>query len=96
MTRRCYSSFNLPRGAMGQSVVCNCDVAGHIHLLFCLCQTNKGGYLNSPRAQQTQDKDDYTMIVVTIPLFQEFIEIAIVLDRTRLDDGYAIEKNLGK
>ena len=34
MTRRCYSSFNLPRGAMGQSVVCNCDVAGHTHLRF--------------------------------------------------------------
>ena len=34
MTRRCYSSFNLPRGAMGQSVVCNCDIVGHTHLLF--------------------------------------------------------------
>ena len=43
-------------------------------------------------AQQPQENDGYTIIVVNIPLFHVFNEMPIVLDPARLDNGGDIEE----
>ena len=53
----------------------------------CLCQKKKNEELKSPRAQQPQGHDGYTMIATNIPLFYAINEMPNVLDPARLDDG---------
>lgn len=60
----------------------------------CLCQKKKSEELKSPRAQQPQEHDGYTMIATNIPLFHAINEMPIVLDPARLDDGGGIEETL--
>ena len=62
----------------------------------CLCQKKKNEELKSPRAQQPQGHDGYTMIATNIPLFYAINEMAIVLDPARLDDGGGLEETLRK
>jgi len=60
----------------------------------CLCQKKNSEELKSPRAQQPQEHDGYTMIATNIPLFHAINEMPIVLDPARLDDGGGIEETL--
>ena len=54
---------------------------------------DKKGYRSKALcAQQTQENDGYTMIVVNIPLFYEINEMPIALDLARLDDSGGIGK----
>ena len=63
----------------------------------CLCQKKKKNEeLKSPRAQQPQGHDGYTMIATNIPLFYAINEMPIVLDPARLDDGGGLEETLRK
>ena len=62
----------------------------------CLCQKKKNEELKSPRAQQPQGHDGYTMIATNIPLFYAINEMPIVLDPARLDDGGGLEETLRK
>ena len=60
----------------------------------CLCQEKKSEKLISPRTQQPQQHDGYTMIATNIPLFHALNEMPIKLDPARLDDGGGIEETL--
>ena len=62
----------------------------------CLCQKKKNEELKSPRVQQPQGHDGYTMIATNIPLFYAINEMPIVLDPARLDDGGGLEETLRK
>ena len=62
----------------------------------CLYQKKKNEELKSPRAQQPQGHDGYTMIATNIPLFYAINEMPIVLDPARLDDGGGLEETLRK
>ena len=62
----------------------------------CLCQKKKNEELKSPRAQQPQGHDGYTMIATNIHLFYAINEMPIVLDPARLDDGGGLEETLRK
>ena len=55
----------------------------------CLRQTKKDNDL-TPRSQQTQENDGYTMHVVNILLFYINNEMPILLDPARLDDSGGI------